>query len=486
MSETALNNPDLLAVAGLGPEYWVGNAWRPSHDEKEYEITRIEGQIPRELHGTLYRNGPSQHILPEGGYEALHLFDGDGMVHAFRFEDGRVQYRGRFVRNESFLVEEDEGRFCMNSVGVQVDDPTDRIFIREQHNTNVVFHGGKLMALVENAWPFELDARSLASVGSTDFGVDRLGMSVSAHPHIDGRTGQMVIHGYQPMEPYYQVYVVETDGRASLAEAIEAPYPVMMHDLAITENHIVLLQCPIVIDGEKLMSGAGFGEAVTWQPEKGLKFGIRGREPGSQLRWFEAETPAFMFHVGNAYEEGGKIHMDACSYLDGAALLEGIAGARSGQPGAGTAAYPYLYEFDLATGACREQRLDDRSAEFPCLDERLAGYKNRFGYALVEGDSGSPLAGGGSLCRYDRSGGPAAYYDFGVGQFPSEPVFVAREAGSSEGDGFLLTVVYDAPEDGSYLAVLDAANLVDGPLARARLEHRIPMGFHGNFAGGVV
>jgi carotenoid cleavage dioxygenase len=463
----------------------MSNSWRPSHDEKAYVIERVDGEIPRELNGSLYRNGPSQHILPEGGYEALHLFDGDGMVHAFRFEDGRVAYRGRFVRNESFLVEAEEGRFCMNSVGVQVDNPTERVSIRQQHNTNVVHHGGKLMALVENAWPFEIDGLSLDPRGETDFGCERLGMSVSAHPHIDGRTGQMVIHGYQLLAPYYQVYVVEPDGRASLAEPVAAPYPVMMHDIAITENHIILLLCPTVIDGERLMAGGSFGECVSWQPDKGLRFGIRRREAGSAVRWFDAPTPAFIFHTGNAYEEEGKVYMDACSYLDGAGLLDTLSVARGGQPGGGAGAYPYLYEFDLEGGACRETRLGDRSAEFPRLDERLAGYKNRYGFALVEGPTGSPLAGG-SLCRYDRQGGTAAYYDLGQGQFPGEPVFVPRSADSPEGDGFLLSVVYDAPQDGSYVAVFDATDLAAGPMARAHLEHRIPMGFHGNFVSGVV
>ena len=49
----------------------------------------------------------------------------------------------------------------------------------------------------------------------------------------------------------------------------------------------------------------------------------------------------------------------------------------------------------------------------------------------------------------------------------------------------MLTVVYDGVRDGSYLAVLDAQNLDAKPLATCRLPHRIPMGFHGNFAAGL-
>ena len=45
--------------------------------------------MPEELAGTLYRNGPSQQQLPPQGAEAMHLFDGDGFVHAIDFEGGR-------------------------------------------------------------------------------------------------------------------------------------------------------------------------------------------------------------------------------------------------------------------------------------------------------------------------------------------------------------------------------------------------------------
>ena len=55
----------------------------------------IEGEIPRELNGSFYRNGPNPQYAPRGHY---HWFGGDGMVHAFHIEDGRVAYRNRWVR----------------------------------------------------------------------------------------------------------------------------------------------------------------------------------------------------------------------------------------------------------------------------------------------------------------------------------------------------------------------------------------------------
>jgi len=465
-------------------QFWI-NAWRPSTTQTSYEITEIEGEVPREIHGSLYRNGPSQQILPSEGARALHLFDGDGLVHRFRIDDGRVFYTGRVVEHPSTMRERAEGRFCMDTIGVQVAEPVDPF--RVQPNTNVVFHGGKLMALVENSIPFEIDPRTLGPVGPNDFQSKILGMSTTAHPKIDGRTGQMVIHGYQPFEPYLQFYVVEPDGTCSLAENVDAPYAVMAHDIAITENYAIFLWAPVHFDGNAIMNGGGFKQAISWRPELGLRFGVRRREAGAETRWFTAPTPGYIFHPGNAYEENGCIVMDACTYRDGDALLATLERVRDGRPVPGFSAVPFLYELDLATGQCRERQLDDRGAEFPRLDDRRVGYRNRYGYAALDRKpGGDPADTWSTIVRYDRQGGHNVVHDFGQWQWPSEPVFVPRSENAAEEDGFVLCTVYDGNSDGSYLAILDAQNLADAPLATCRLKHRIPMGFHGNFAAGVL
>ncbi|HEY2776240.1 MAG TPA: carotenoid oxygenase family protein [Candidatus Binatia bacterium] len=464
-------------------QYWI-NAWRPSTVQRSYRVTRIDGEIPRELHGTLYRNGPSQQVLPAEGYRALHLFDGDGLVHAFRFDDGRLDYTGRVVEHPCTLRERDEGRFCMNAIGVQVADPVDPF--RIQPNTNVVFHGGKLMALVENAFPFEIDRRTLAPIGVNDFQGKMLGMSTTAHPKIDARTGQMIIHGYQPFEPYLQYYVVEPDGSCSLAEAVDAPYAVMAHDIAITEHYAIFIWGAVHFDGMALMNAGGFNEAISWKPELGLRFGVRRREAGAKTQWFTAPTPGFIFHPGNAYEDNGRIMMDAVTYRDGDALLDSLRNARDGRATPGFAGVPFLYELDLATGVCSERQLDERGAEFPRLDDRLVGYRNRYGYAALDRSIGNLEDTWATIVRYDRQGGANQVQDFGRWHWPSEPVFVPRSATSAEDDGFVLCTVYDGVNDTSFVAILDAADVGAKPLAVCHLEHRVPMGFHGSFAGGIV
>ena len=134
-----------------------------------------------------------------------------------------------------------------------------------------------------------------------------------------------------------------------------------------------------------------------------------------------------------------------------------------------------------------ERQLDDRAAEFPRLDDRRVGYENRYGYAVrMPSDAGGNDQPWNIIAKYDRRGGPSTAHDFGEGQFPGEPVFVPRSADAAEDDGFVLTTVYDGPEASTYLAILDARDMAGAPLAKCHLEHRIPMGFHGNFAPGLV
>ncbi len=454
---------------------WLRAAWHPTDQETDYEVTEIEGALPRELCGTLYRNGPNQHVAPEAGVDAMHLFDGDGMVHAFRFEEGRAWARNRYVRNECFLREEAEGRYLWNGVGAAAHPPAGGM--RQQHNTNIVPHAGRLFAMVENAPPFAIDPATLEPQGAWPLDGRMVGFATSAHPKTDGRSGEMVVHGYQPLPPFVQLYSVDASGAVTLAEAIEAPYPSMMHDLAITERYAILPLCPIVMDPGILAQGGLFADAIRWEPERGMFFGVRERRPGAETRWIAAPHAAFLFHVGNAYEDGDKLVVDACTYLDPQGLLEDIRTIRSGKVGRGLRAVPHLYEIDLSRDTCAARQLDDRGAEFPRHDDRLTGYRNRYGYAVTG------LEGAASgLLRFDRTGAGSVTHALGVGQMAGEPVFVPRHAEADELDGFVLSVVYDAPEDRSELLVLDAANFDREPLARLRLRHRVPMGFHGNYA----
>lgn len=71
--------------------------YRSQHEEYDYWLSEdlIEGAIPAQLCGTLFRNGPGQ--LAVFGTQLNQPFDGDGMVSCFTFVDGKAHFSNRFV-----------------------------------------------------------------------------------------------------------------------------------------------------------------------------------------------------------------------------------------------------------------------------------------------------------------------------------------------------------------------------------------------------
>src|SRR6202048_3064733 len=74
--------------------------------ECDAAFLKVQGELPRELKGTLYRNGPNPQFEAPGA----HWIVGDGMLHAFHLENGRASYRNRWVRTPNWQAEHDARR----------------------------------------------------------------------------------------------------------------------------------------------------------------------------------------------------------------------------------------------------------------------------------------------------------------------------------------------------------------------------------------
>ena len=86
------------------PEYpFLTGNFAPILIEADAPDLVVRGELPKDLAGTLYRNGPNPHFPPRD--PNYHWFLGDGMIHAFHIEDGRVGYRNRWVRTPKWELE---------------------------------------------------------------------------------------------------------------------------------------------------------------------------------------------------------------------------------------------------------------------------------------------------------------------------------------------------------------------------------------------
>ena len=200
----------------------------------------------------------------------------------------------------------------------------------------------------------------------------------------------------------------------------------------------------------------------------------------ADLRWFKGE-PAFVFHPMNAHTDGDIVTCDVCEF-EQAPLFPAL----DGTPGDPAKSIPRLtrWMFDLGgnTDDYRCQRLNDIACEFPRLDERYAGLGYRYGYMACTTNAEFDFSVFNGIGRIDHRTGKLDIYDVGAGRATNEPVFVPKSDTAEEGEGFLLANIYDSQRKASELVILDAENVTDGPLAVAYLDHRVPFGFHGNWA----
>jgi carotenoid cleavage dioxygenase len=181
----------------------------------------------------------------------------------------------------------------------------------------------------------------------------------------------------------------------------------------------------------------------------------------------------------NAYEDGGKIVGDVMQY-DAAPLFPDPDG-RAGDPAKAVARLT-RWTFDLSanTDSFKREQIDELAGEFPRLDERLAGLDYRHGF-FAAGSDHKLFDHFDTLAHIDLKTNKRTAYQFSAGDAVSEPVFVARDGQSREGDGYLLATVYRGAENRSDLAIFDTTALEQGPVAIAELGHRVPHGFHGNW-----
>ena len=447
--------------------------YAPWSMEGEAHDMPVQGELPRELEGTFFRNGPNPQFAPRGRY---HWFDGDGMIHAVSLRRGRASYRNRWVRTQRFQLERAAGEALFGGLAdMAASDPRILGVSPNAANTHVVWHAGRLLALWEGGPPHELDPRSLETIGPFDFG-GRLQGPMTAHPKLDPESGEMVFFGYSALPPFLRLHVASADGELVRSEEIEVPTPTMMHDFCVTREHVIFLVCPAVFRLENLAEGR---PPIAWEPELGTKIGVLPRRGGSRdVRWLETD-PCYVFHPMNSYTDGDRIVADVCRYP----RLPLFGKPREDEEPLD--ARLTRWTLDLAGGGVKEERLDDAASEFPRLDERRAGLRYRHGYAAARLGEREGIAGFDAVAHYDHERGRRRVHVFGPDDRVGEPVFVPRGPGSSEGEGFLLCFVYRGEERRSDLVVLDAENVESAPLATVQLPHRVPFGFHGSWAAGI-
>ncbi|APR81595.1 Lignostilbene-alpha,beta-dioxygenase [Minicystis rosea] len=435
--------------------------------EHGFEPLRITGRLPEALQGTLVRNGPG--LYERFGRRYDHPFEGDGALSAVRLDGRTALGAHRLVESAGLVEERAAGKALYGSAAPLPRRLWNALRFRDKNtaNTSVVEWQHRLFALMEGATPTEIDPRDLTTIGATDLG-GVTGPTFSAHPHAVvarkalynfgvgyGRTSEL------------RLLELPLSGPARQIGAVPLPRPLMVHDFVATTRYLIFFLSPVRISVPRALLNIGrFDQIFQWTPEDGTEIVVVPIDDPRKVTRFHVD-PFFQWHFANAFDRDGTIAVDLVRRDDFASFRR-IENATGGGGGVLT-----RLVVDPAAKTLREEQRWSPSCEFPRVDPRVEGSIHR--YVWITQD----IAPGRSLACVDLERGTTRVAGLAEDERPSEPIFVPRSESAPEGDGWVLSLIYDGASDTSHLAIFDTQSFEDGPIARAHFDHHVPMTFHG-------
>jgi carotenoid cleavage dioxygenase-like enzyme len=433
--------------------WWLQGNFAPVKRETESVDLAVEGSLPRDLSGLYVRNGSN----PLPGW-APHWFLGDGMVHGVNIENGKATwYRNRYVHTS--LLAAGGGLTATGAPGNAAG----------LSNVSIVHHGGKLLTLGEVGYPYELRADDLSTVGAYDFD-GRLNGNMTAHPKIDPDTGTMHFFGYNFTEPYLVYHVADRSGALVSSQPVNVKASTMIHDFAITDRDVIFWEMPVLFDMDLAIKMVSTKRSrimpYVWKPEYGSRIGVMPLGgPASAIRWVEIE-PCYVFHGMNAFRDGDDV------VLDVSRMAKVFDRTTLGPP-------PHLHRWRINTAGpsltFSDEQRTDTIADLPSIDRRRTGRTYTHGWRVETTDDQSAVDFRG-VVHIDSRTGVETRWDPGARYSSGEWLFVPT--GPVEAEGLIMTYVYDKADDSSALVALDARDVSAGPVARIKIPHRVPYGFH--------
>lgn len=464
----------------------------PLRFEADVHDCEVEGEIPAALRGNFYRS------CLDRRYPAIYAddtpYNADGAVDLFRFANGHVDFRTRYIRTARYQAEAEARRALFGKYRNRgTSDPQVRGLSHNTGNTTPMVHHGLLFSMKEDSPPMALNPQTLETLGEWDFHGQMRAKTFTAHPKIDPATGEMIAFAYEAggdATDDLAVFIFDAQGKLKREWWFKAPVVSMMHDMAITDRHIILPTTGVTTSRERLAAGQ-----IHWTYDRSLPAHVaiipRDGEV-KDIRWFRGTADQNMLaHTTNAWSEGDRVILEApVASNNFHPYFPNTDGSAFDVAGVSPTMRRWTFDLSSKDEGWREEILFDglRGTSLVRIDDRYMGQRFRYSYMLMV-DPSLPFdrERGGNLSvrvanaiwRFDHATGRHDRLSAGNTHGLSEAQFVPARPDAPEGEGYLLTVANDFSAMRSELVIADAMRLEQGPVARVKLPFRLHTQVHG-------
>ncbi len=415
----------------------------------------------------------------------------------FRFRNGSVDYRGRYVRTDRYNRQTAARRqlygYYRNPYS---DDPQVRDIAhpgrRTSANTTPVIIAGSLYATKEEGLPYQIEPNTLETLGSSDFDGAWKSQTFTAHPKFDPLTGETFAFGYEASGlASRDVYLCcfDRSGKITWEVRFEVPYASMLHDMALSKDYVMIPGGGTVTSPERLQRGRPHW---AWDSKRPSYYAAIPRGgAAADIRWFDGPQRSIV-HTANAWNDGNILTLHA-PVANGNTWpwFEDVHGA----PFAMNEFTIRQLTFDLQgnTSQPREEVLFEQNVtSFTRIDDRVTARPSRYIFVqyadaeqpfethLPDDPRLRPVNSFGRFNVIDRTVQP---YFVGSTHILQEPTFVPRAPDAAEGDGYLLGTAHNLKDMRSELVIVDTLTMEE--CARVILPFRNAFQVHGLWASSA-
>ncbi|KAF6164196.1 hypothetical protein GIB67_010166 [Kingdonia uniflora] len=460
--------------------------------------------------------------------------EGEGMLHALYFLNDKqgnwtVSYNNRYVESKTFKQE-----IKLNKPSFLPAIEGDSLAIiaayilnlirfgevnKQIGNTNIIEHSGKFYATAEHHLPQEFDIFTLETIDEWDINGSWV-RPFTSHPKRAPGTGELVITGVDAAKPFFMLGVISADGKNLVHKVdLKLNRSILSHDMGVTQQYNVILDFPLTIDINRLLKG---GPLIKFEKDNYARIGVMPRYgDADSVKWFDVE-PYCTFHILNCFEDGDEVVVRgfravesiipgpdfgldkfewfskgfkpivSCAASENRSTEEGFLFARC-----------YEWRLNIKTGETKERYITGStfSMDFPMINEKFNGIRNKYGYTQVVdslASSSCGMAKFGKLAKLyldepafrplkeDKHSEfeelvKVEYHKLDESTFCSGAVFVPKNGSREEDDGWIVSFVHNEETNTSQVHIIDTKKFESEAVAKITLPQRVPYGFHGTF-----
>ncbi|KAF7188734.1 Lignostilbene-alpha,beta-dioxygenase isozyme I, partial [Pseudocercospora fuligena] len=444
----------------------------PCRLEGEVADLVVYGTIPKEIDGTFYRVMVDPFVPPVEGNVPI---DGDGNISAFRFHNGRVDMKTRYVETQRYKLERRAGKALFGLYrNPYTHHPCVRAAVDSTANTNLMLWAGRLLAMKESALPYAVNPETLETKSYDPFPTQNKTLSLTLLSAT--ATKQKIKNEFWSKMPF------------------EPNRPGLIHDCAITKSWLLLFVWPFDASVERMKRG---GHHWAYNYSRGHTIIVIPRDAENPpCGWKKGETRHYIWkncmaiHTAGAWEDESdpsKIFVESSRVHDNAFPFFPPEDGR--MPSKNTKADFVRWEVNANEpdgGRLVDPRiLLDCPNEFPRIDERLMGREYHVVWMNVfikENSSGgyNDFSGLNGLAQVDHRNGETKWYYAGDDSLIQEPVFVPRSEDAVEGDGWVIALVDRVNVGRCDVVVIDTREF-EKEVAIVQLPFHMKAQVHGNW-----